>query len=239
MPQNERLSRDWRQMLGSDWQKVQSTWLHRLGNLTLTACNEKYSDRSFEKKKTIKHGFNDSPLRLNQDVRAQDQWTAREMKKRGRRLAKRALRIRASLDVPDEWIVEAKLARLHAGRGDIKATRDVMDNDARELFDMFDRQVKALDGNVIEVASPKSVSYYSPNAEFFCEILPRTRGVLVLFPIAADEAVGCDIAVEDAMQRRFFVHARHDAGCYVSIYSAEDVHACGPLVRQALAASAY
>ena len=239
MPQNPSLSRDWKRMLGSDWQNVRETWLHRLGNLTLTAYNEKYSDSPFDKKKTITHGFNDSPLRLNKGVRDQAQWTAKEMEERGRHLACRALRIWPSLDVPREWIKEAEVARLFAERGDIQATRDDMDDDARKLFDAFHKQVKALDKNVIDVASPKSVSYHSPSAEFFCEILPRTRWVQVLFRIDAEEAVECDIAVADAAQRRFFVHARHEAGSYVDIHSVEDVRACKPLVRQALAASAY
>jgi hypothetical protein len=39
MPQNERLSRGWRDMLGESWKDNQKTWLHRLGNLTLTGYN--------------------------------------------------------------------------------------------------------------------------------------------------------------------------------------------------------
>ena len=239
MPQNPSLSRNWIEMLGSDWKNIHATWLHRLGNLTLTAYNEKYSDRSFDKKKTIKHGFDDSPLRLNKGVRDQDQWTAKEMKKRGRCLARRAMRIWPSLEVSEEWVRKAKVARLRKERGKIQATRDHMDDVARMLFREFRKQVKALDEDVIEVARPRSVSYHNPrSAEFFCEILPRTEWVLALFPIAAEEAVECEIDIEDAAQRRFFVNARHDAGSYVHIRSVEDVLACEPLVRQALAASA-
>ncbi len=240
MPQNPSLSRDWKRMLGSDWQNVHETWLHRLGNLTLTAYNQEYSDLPFDKKKTIKHGFDDSPLRLNKGVRDQAQWTAKEMEERGRHLACRALRIWPSLDVPREWVEEAEVTRLLAERGDIQATRDDMDDDARKLFDAFHKQVKTLDENVIDVARPKSVSYHSPSAEFFCEILPRTRSVVALFRIDAEEAVKCDIAVADAAQRRrAFNNAHHDAGSYVGIHSVEDVRACKPLVLQALAASAY
>ena len=47
MPQNERLSAEWRTMLGENWKEVPKTWLHRLGNLTLTGYNSKYSDRPF------------------------------------------------------------------------------------------------------------------------------------------------------------------------------------------------
>ncbi|MCZ5753893.1 HNH endonuclease family protein [Escherichia coli] len=40
-------------------------WLHTLGNLTLTGYNSSYSDRPFAKKRDIKGGFKESPLRLN------------------------------------------------------------------------------------------------------------------------------------------------------------------------------
>jgi hypothetical protein len=36
MPQNEDLCPEWQAMLGTEWKTVQETWLHRLGNLTLT-----------------------------------------------------------------------------------------------------------------------------------------------------------------------------------------------------------
>ena len=53
MPQNERLHRDWRKMLGlEEWREVQDEWLHRLGNLTLTGHNAEYADRPFAEKKS-------------------------------------------------------------------------------------------------------------------------------------------------------------------------------------------
>ena len=65
MPQNENLSAEWREMLGADWVTIQRQWLHRLGNLTLTGYNSKYSDRPFAEKKTISGGFGESSVRLN------------------------------------------------------------------------------------------------------------------------------------------------------------------------------
>ena len=53
LPQNENLSPKWREALGSDWQRVQETWLHTLGNLTLTAYNADYSDRPFAEKRDM------------------------------------------------------------------------------------------------------------------------------------------------------------------------------------------
>ena len=43
LPQNENLSAMWREAIGPEWQHVQETWLHTLGNLTLTGYNAEYS----------------------------------------------------------------------------------------------------------------------------------------------------------------------------------------------------
>ncbi|MES2789514.1 MAG: DUF262 domain-containing protein, partial [Planctomycetota bacterium] len=53
LPQNENLSPKWREVLGPDWQRIQQTWLHTLGNLTLTAYNADFSDRPFTDKRDI------------------------------------------------------------------------------------------------------------------------------------------------------------------------------------------
>ncbi len=88
MPQT--LNKEWRDMLGEDWEQVHSDWLHRLGNLTLTGYNPEMSNYSFTKKKSF---YNENPLRLTQFVREQPVWTAVEMEKRGKQLAERALKI--------------------------------------------------------------------------------------------------------------------------------------------------
>lgn len=84
---------EWRQMLGDDWERAHSEWLHRLGNLTLTGYNQAMSNRPFHEKKTIPGGFNQSAVRLNQYVREQEVWTEAQMAERGRILAERALQI--------------------------------------------------------------------------------------------------------------------------------------------------
>ena len=74
MPQNENLSAKWRNALGSEWQRVQATWLHTLGNLTLTGYNAEYSDRPFAEKRDMSGGFRQSPLRLNEDLKSLATW---------------------------------------------------------------------------------------------------------------------------------------------------------------------
>ena len=39
LPQNENLSAKWKADLGAEWERIQKTWLHTLGNLTLTGSS--------------------------------------------------------------------------------------------------------------------------------------------------------------------------------------------------------
>ena len=64
MPQNEALSAEWRIDLGPEWQRVQETWLHTLGNLTLSGYNSEYSDKPFATKRDMPEiGLRWSPLK--------------------------------------------------------------------------------------------------------------------------------------------------------------------------------
>ena len=234
MPQNEDLDPDWQAMLGTNWRDVHETWLQRLGNLTLTAYNEKYGDKPFEVKKQVPDGFNESPLRLNRFIREQDQWTAREMEARGVLLAKQALTIWSALEVSEPELQRAKVRRLRSQQGDVQASRRGMDSTARDIFDRLRQRMLKAEG-ALEVARPKSVSYHNARAELVCEILPRTHRLLVLLGTAVGEAAACDLEVQSAGDYKFLPHAQYDAESLVNLYSLEDVVACEPLLRQALA----
>ena len=238
MPQNENLHPNWQKMLGGDWEEVHEVWLHRLGNLTLTAYNERYSDKPFDTKKSITNGFNDSPLRLNKYISKQNEWTSKQMSTRGKLLAKQALEIWSPLLVSRESIRQAEVARLLDSSGDIDATKDGMDIVAKKIFVRFQNMIGPLKEDVVEVASAKSVSYHSrKNAECFCEVLPRAHRILLLLGIDIGESVDCELDVFDTADYKFFPHSKHDAGCFVEIYSVEEVVCCEPLVRQAFAIS--
>ncbi|MCY7337911.1 MAG: DUF1524 domain-containing protein [Chamaesiphon sp.] len=74
LPQNPKLSPAWQTALGSDWQRIQQTYLHTLGNLTLTAYNSEYSDRPFPEKRDLENGFKESPLKLNRGLGSIGRW---------------------------------------------------------------------------------------------------------------------------------------------------------------------
>ena len=59
---------------------VQQTWLHTLGNLTLTGYNSEYSDRPFSEKRDMTGGFKESPLRLNAGLGQLERWDEEAIK---------------------------------------------------------------------------------------------------------------------------------------------------------------
>ncbi|MEL6493279.1 MAG: DUF262 and DUF1524 domain-containing protein [Cyanobacteria bacterium J06621_3] len=93
LPQNPKLSEAWQQSLGENWKDIQSTYLHTLGNLTLTGYNPEYSDRTFPEKRDIEHGFKVSPLFLNQGLGQLEDWGEAEIQLRAEKLADWALQL--------------------------------------------------------------------------------------------------------------------------------------------------
>lgn len=91
MPQH--LTPAWIKELGDDYEQVHEIWLHRIANLTLTAYNSKYSNSSFEEKKTMKNGFEDAGIRMNTYIAKKERWTLAELEDRNRYLMGRALEI--------------------------------------------------------------------------------------------------------------------------------------------------
>lgn len=91
MPQT--LSSAWKKELGDDYQAIYDRWDNRLANLTLTAYNSSYSNKSFYEKKTAENGFDHSGFRLNDFVKECDQWTEKELIERSELLKQTALKL--------------------------------------------------------------------------------------------------------------------------------------------------
>ncbi len=106
MPQNEKLSKAWQDMLGPDWQDVQSRLLHTLGNLTLTGYNPELSDKPFIEKRDMPGGFRDSHLQLNKDLAELDVWNEAQIVTRAERLAKQAVAIWKRPELPPEVLAD-------------------------------------------------------------------------------------------------------------------------------------
>jgi len=90
MPQ--KLTAEWEEALGPDFKSIHETWLHRLANLTLCAreYNTQYNNSTFEKKRTVKDGYLESGLRMNQFIARNTKWGAAELEARAEDLKKQA-----------------------------------------------------------------------------------------------------------------------------------------------------
>ncbi len=91
MPQH--LTPAWVKSLGKDYKQIHENWLHKIANLTLTAYNSKYSNSTFQEKKTMKNGFEDSGIRMNTYIAKKEKWTLTELEARNQYLMERALDI--------------------------------------------------------------------------------------------------------------------------------------------------
>lgn len=80
MPQH--LTPAWTDALGEDAEEIHETWVHRLGNLTLTAYNSNMSNATFREKRDGEKGFHASGLKMNQWIAKKEQWTVTEMEQR-------------------------------------------------------------------------------------------------------------------------------------------------------------
>lgn len=84
------------QQAGTGWDQDLSELkknLHVIGNLSLTAYNAKYSNKSFGEKLKGQNGLKKSPFWLNKIICKEQQWTSQEVRRRGERLLAEAMRI--------------------------------------------------------------------------------------------------------------------------------------------------
>jgi uncharacterized protein with ParB-like and HNH nuclease domain len=88
MPQT--LSDWWRAHLGAEAEADHETYVHRLGNLTLTAYNGELSNAPFTKKREI---FRVSQIEMNRYFNQRETWNGAEIEARSEALAERLLSI--------------------------------------------------------------------------------------------------------------------------------------------------
>lgn len=233
MPQNEKMPEPWRLMLGEGWKGVHQTWLHRLGNLTLTGYNSTYSDKPLAEKQTIEHGFRQSSVRLNQDVRDATVWTEVQMRARGERLAARALDIWPRLDADTKMIREMEREELKARAASRNLDRVEMTDAAKAMFDTLRARIRADFPEVIEMAETKTVSYHDP--EFFLEVIPRKRGLSLLIGIDYNEVDGPDETVRDTGNYSFVTNASYQGGVLINLRDGDPLDLAMRVVTQARA----
>jgi uncharacterized protein with ParB-like and HNH nuclease domain/predicted transport protein len=173
LPQNENLSKEWKEALGVEWERIRETWLHTLGNLTLTGYNSEYSDRTFVAKRDMQGGFKESPLRLNQGLGQIEQWNEETIKARAQRLSEAAASVwrapQLAADVLDSYRPRAESTSGYS----IEDHPYLLSGVGRELFDVFRKEVLALDPVVSEEFLKHYVAYKAETN--FVDVVPQAK----------------------------------------------------------------
>ena len=178
MPQNENLSEAWRNDLGPEWQQVQEQWLHTLGNLTLTGYNSEYGDRSFAEKREMTGGFGSSPLRLNKGLGRLLRWNEESIRKRGKQLAARAVKVWASPTLSTEQLATFLAPQLALPVYSLDDHPNLApERPMRPVWDAFRKEVLALDPGVREVFTKLYVAFKAETN--FVDVIPQKNRLLL------------------------------------------------------------
>jgi uncharacterized protein with ParB-like and HNH nuclease domain/predicted transport protein len=178
LPQNENLSQTWREALGQDWKRIQETYLHTLGNLTLTGYNAEYSDRPFKEKRDMEGGFKQSPLRLNQGLGGIETWSEEAILARADRLSKLATRVWKMPSLTEEVYksFQAPTEQTHTySREDHPY---LLSGVAKELYEALRKEVVALDPCVTEEFLKYYVAYKAETN--FVDVIPQAKRLVLM-----------------------------------------------------------
>jgi predicted transport protein len=173
LPQNENLPSAWRKALGQDWEHVQKTWLHTLGNLTLTGYNSEYSDHPFREKRDMEGGFKNSPLKLNAGLGQIEDWNENEIKARAGRLTDMALNIWAAPEVASETLESYQPKSSVAAVYTVNDHPHLLSGSPQRIFEAFRKEVLALDPCVTEEFLKLYVAYKAETN--FVDVVPQAR----------------------------------------------------------------
>ncbi|MEH6687776.1 MAG: DUF262 domain-containing protein [Halopseudomonas sabulinigri] len=186
LPQNENLSAKWREALGPNWQRVQASWLHTLGNLTLTGYNAEYSDRPFSDKRDMQGGFKQSPLRLNEGLGALDTWNQEAIQTRAQRLAEEAVTV---------WLaprLSAQVLAAYRQQGPVSTSYDMSDHPQlatgtpmRALYDALRKEVMALDPGVTKEVLKLYIAFKAETN--FVDVVPQKSRLRLSLDMAFHE----------------------------------------------------
>ncbi|MFS0860643.1 DUF262 domain-containing protein [Paenibacillus taichungensis] len=172
MPQNNNLAVQWRQDLGPNWEEVQNSYLHTLGNLTLTRYNSELSDKPFKEKRDMDGGFGDSPLRLNKGLGKLDTWNENEITKRAKTLADQALLVWEYPQLPSTTLDKYRNPKQNVQ----SVTYSIVDHpelqgNVLNLFEEVRKRICNLDSSVREEFKKNYIAYKTTTN--FVDIVPQ------------------------------------------------------------------
>jgi uncharacterized protein with ParB-like and HNH nuclease domain/predicted transport protein len=185
LPQNPDLDAEWREALGSEWQRVQEELLHTLGNLTLTGYNSEYSDRPFPGKRDIEGGFKTSPLRLNEGLGSIERWDEAAIQARGARLAKAALDVWPAPALTDEVLDEYRPKPETKVIYTLADHHHLLDATQRTLYNALRTEVLALDPCVSEEVLKLYIAFKAETN--FVDVVPQAARLVLSLNVSLPE----------------------------------------------------
>ncbi len=179
LPQNENLSSAWKEALGPEWKRISDTYLHTLGNLTLTGYDSEHRDKEFSLKRTIPGGFAELPLSTNQGLAAIPVWNEEAIQSRAERISKEACKVWCRPSLPPH-VIEAFRKGTPAAET-TSTTAAGLPSSIAGLLDKLRERAKALDPTVVEESD--GASLYFRADEKIATVIADEEGLRIIPPM--------------------------------------------------------
>ncbi|GAA6860583.1 DUF262 and DUF1524 domain-containing protein [Helicobacter pylori] len=224
----KKLTEEWERDLGENFQEIHDKYLHTIGNLTLTGYNPEYSNKSFQEKQGMEKGFKDSPLRLNQSLRDLESFGEEEIKKRANDLADLALKIWTYPKLDAETLEKYKPKKDKKENKVYDLSSYKFGSHSRELFDILNKEIKALDERITENFNQDYISYkFSKN---FVDIVVQTKDLKLYLNMKFNELQDEKNLARDMTNKGHLGNGDIE----VKLETKENILYCLGLIKQAL-----
>ncbi|GAA7050011.1 DUF262 and DUF1524 domain-containing protein [Helicobacter pylori] len=224
----KKLTEEWERDLGENFQEIHDKYLHTIGNLTLTGYNPEYSNKSFQEKQGMEKGFKDSPLRLNQSLRDLESFGEEEIKKRANDLADLALKIWTYPKLDAETLEKYKPKKPKKENKVYDLSSYKFGSHSRELFDILNKEIKALDERITENFNQDYISYkFSKN---FVDIVVQIKDLKLYLNMKFNELQDEKNLARDMTNKGHLGNGDIE----VKLETKENIPYCLGLIKQAL-----
>ncbi len=228
LPQNTNLNQEWIDALGQDWQKIQEKYVHTLGNLTLTGYNTEYSDKFFTKKRDMKGGFKESPLKLNRGLANLDTWNEETILQRAENLSREALKVWKHPTLDQNIIDEYRRKEEPLAEYSIDSYEYLKETKPRDLFEKLRKEILSLDSEITEEYLKLYIAYKLDTN--IVDIVPQKDKLKLYVNIRFDELYDPKKKCRDVSQTGHWGNG--DVELFLS--SEEEIAYVISLVRQAI-----
>jgi len=185
MPQSESLSNGWKAALGEEWERIHASYLHTLGNLTLTGYNSEYSNRAFAEKRDMEGGFKQSPLRLNKGLGELDSWNEDTIRARASNIAAKAAAVWSAPEIAADILDAYRPQISKSASYSISDHPHLLNTPSRELFDALRAEIIKLDPCVSEEFLKLYVAYKAETN--FVDVVPQAKQLRLSLNIGFSE----------------------------------------------------